>query len=311
MRHRLRHTFYAMALTTTPLFAAQVDQENIGSSNAPEQIQQQAQQQKPYNISGLYDWVGSTKVTRKPCHGNIKFATGEVEASGIYYYDPCYEEGLSAAFGYGNTHMFWNHNPYFRNQKYWNTFLFNLGAFTKRADGWLWLAQVQMNMDTTHWNFDNYTTYDFFIWGRYDYLCDVGVHFGFIAETGMKIDHVLPIIGFDWKYNDQWKINAVFPMNISLVYQWTCNLQASIAGRYFDTRQRAGKNEPKPRSLFYYRAGGIEGALTWSNEWISANAHAGYVLGGNLRIGNRQWREKKNIGFDGAPYAGGELKVSF
>lgn len=308
MRQKLRHSLYLLTLTSAPLFAAQVDQEDIGSSTAISQ----APENGPFNIEGLYDWVGNTKVTRKPCHGHIQFATGEVEASSVFYYNPCYEEGLSTAAGYGYTRMFWNNNPYFKNQKNWNTFFFNFGGFTKRANGWLWLAQVQMNIDTRHWNIDDYATYDFFIWGRYDYCKDVGVHFGFIAETGMKIDHVLPIVGFDWKYNDNWKINAVFPMNVSLVYQWSCNLEASVAGRYFDTRQRAGKNERKPRSLFYYRATGIEGGLTWKqNDWLSANIHAGYLLGGNLRIGNRKWREHKNISFDGAPYVGGDVKVNF
>lgn len=308
MKKIIRTTFLAATLLSTSLFA-QVDQENLGSENI-----NQHEERTPgrWNVLGNYDWIGSTKVDRRPCKGHIDYAQGEVGGSTTIYYNCDCHEGLNVGAGWQNTHLHWAKNPYFRNQKYWNTFYVNTNFFTHRAEGWLWLAQAQINMNTNHWNFNEYTTYDLLLWGRYDYTCDVGLHVGFAAQTGMKVDHVLPIIGFDWQYNEDIKINAVFPVNISAVYTINENLSAAVAARYFSTRQRAGKNEPVPESLFYYRATGFEGALNYVWDCgLNLNVHAGWLAGGVLRIGNREWRSRKNICFNGAPYAGGAFAWNF
>lgn len=265
----------------------------------------------PFLVRVSYDAVGKAKFDKKPFKGEkFRFSELNIDASAIFYYNPCYKEGLVATLGWQNDCLDWKQNPYFH-EKYFNWLSFGLGAFTSRAAGWDWKAVIKLNIDPHHLNIQEYVAWDFLLWGRYELNCNWGVHAGVLALTGMKIDRVYPIIGLDWKINDRWTLNLVYPTNLSLIYQYTCNWSFALAGRFWEVRHRAAKHEPLDKALWVYRNAGLELATNYIWNRFSINAHVGYTFGGVLKIANRHYNNKKNIDFEGAPYAGIEGNYNF
>lgn len=266
---------------------------------------------RPCRLEFTYDYVGKAKFARSHFH-DFTYQEGQAEALCIYYYDPCLVEGATIALAYNRTRLDWAKNPFFDRKNY-NTLIVSFGGFSNRVKNWTWLADVSINFDTDYFStIGDYTTYDMLLWGRYTYLCDIGLHLGFIAQTGMKIDRIYPIIGADWEYNENWKFSLVFPVNISALYKINCNWSIALAGRVFDTRHRAEKNANVSRAVWAYRNAGAEVDLNYRySSWLLANVHAGYTFGGKLKVANRHYEHRRNIHYNGAGYVGAEIDASF
>lgn len=241
---------------------------------------------------------------------HLEYSDINMNGSCIFYYEPYYSEGAQITVGYEFTRLLWRQNPFFDKTSF-HTPSIAIEAFTKRAANWLWQGLARMNVDGDDWNLNLYANYDLLLWGRYTYLCDLGIHAGFLAQTGMKIDHIWPIIGFDWKYNDHWMINAVYPVNMSIVYSFNKVWSTSLAIRTFDHRQRVGKKEPLSRGLWRYRGSGIELGATYEESWVTANIHVGSTYFSELVISNRHNDHKRHFKLKNAPYFGGEVNLTF
>ncbi len=297
--------------TSTTLLYADFDTDSYGNE---EMVQPEEKVAGPFKIEANYDGAAKADFRESALEGqNLRFATGSIAGSFVFYYNPCYKEGAVVALGYVDTLIDWNHNPFFDQDRF-HTARVALGGFSERVKRWNWQAQVAVNINTDHWNLADYSTYDLLLWGRYQWLCnpDIGLHIGFLAETGMKIDRIYPIVGFDWKINSCWKINAIFPINFSVVYNWTNNLALSVGSRFFDVRYRAGKDQPLPMALVEYRSVGAEAGVTYTYApWFNANLHAGYILGGSLKISDRHHMHGRHFKFRSSAYVGGEVDVKF
>lgn len=302
-------------LTTTLLFAFaaltaddDIDFEDLSN----EQIQHESD--GPFTIELSGDWIGPAKFDRHNFGDScrLKFATGQIDMNMVYYYDPCYQEGTSIGLSYTRTRLDWRLNPFFT-QKDYDMIGLNFGGFSQRFRDWTWRGQVTINFDNLeHWRIHDYMTYDLLLWGRYAFRPNINVHLGFLAFTGMKIDRVYPIIGFDWTYNENWKMSMVFPMDISLTY--TVNDCWSILGamRFFNQRHRVKKDQFYSEGVWFYSSSGAELAVKYNpTKRISANVHAGINFGGHLKVANRHYRQGHRFKFGEAPYAGGELNVNF
>ena len=266
----------------------------------------------PFRIHALGDAVGKAKIKNSFRGNNLYFSTGWAEAGFVYYYDACIEEGASVALVYQNTYLDWQSNPYF-SQKDITTLTLDFAGFSKRLCKWDWNGQLSINFDNVgYWDVSDYMYYDLLLWGRYAYFKNLGVHIGFLAETGMKMDRVYPIIGIDWTYDCHWKLNLIFPLNISVVYTINNAWSFTIASRFFDERHRVKKKEWLSEGLWHYQSTGVEFGVNYNyHKWIVANIHAGTTLGGHLKIADRHYKHRQRIHFDSAPYAGGEITVSF
>ena len=210
------------------------------------------------------------------------------------------------------TRLDWKDNPFFT-QKDYDTVSLNFGGATQRFTDWTWRGQISVNFDNIeYWNIDDYMTYDLLLWGRYACRPDIGFHIGFLALTGMKIDRVYPVIGIDWTYNRFWKINLIFPMDLSVVYSPNACWEISLAGRFFFQRNRVKKDQYLSRGLWFYTSSGLELAVKYKpRKWISVNIHAGEDFGGHLKVANRHYKEGRRLRFDGAPYGGAEIDINF
>lgn len=265
----------------------------------------------PFKFSANANFIGKAKFKKDKQKGqHLQYNDEEVNARLIYFYNPDYKEGAYLTLGYNHTHLKWNENPYFEKHDFRVASL-TLGAFTHRICNWLWLGALDINVDTDHVDFE-YTNYDALLWGRYAYRSDLGVNIGLIVETGMKIDHLYPIFGIDWDISEKWKLNLIYPVNVSILYQFSKNWSISLAARAFKTRNRVGSHEPLPKGIIMYQNTGAEINLEYDEEEkLSANIYGGYTFGGTLKIANRHYEHKHRFPFKSAGYVGGEVGVKF
>jgi len=285
-----------------------IDNQNVSKENLMDAA---SEEDGPFHFSAKGDWIQEAKIDKR-CfpHNHVKFADVQIEANAVVYYNKACKEGLAVGLGYEHVRFEWNKNIYF-DRKNFDEVTFALTAFSARLDGWVWQAQVAMNWDTRYWDFEYYTDYDFFLWGRYEFCCDVNLHAGFYAQTGMKVDHIWPVLGFDWKINDCWKLNLIYPFNMSLVYSYDECWSVALAVRLFNVRYRAEKHAPLPKALMQYINRGLELAINYNGKYISANIHGGMTAGGQFRISNKNNKHKRHFDFDGSPYAGGQISIKF
>jgi len=288
---------------------AQVDTQDTGAMDIEPSAAALAGEPFKLDLNG--DYVSNARVKNCPHMGNVVFATGSAELNFIYYYDLCYKEGAAVAFVYQQTYLNYSKNPFF-NQKNFDTATLLFSTFTERLDDWQWRAQVAINFDDLpYWNFSDYMNYDILAWGRYAFYENLGLHIGFWVQTGMEFDRVYPIIGIDWKCGD-WAINAVFPVDLSVVYTINDEWNIALAGRFIDQRHRAKRDEPVREAFWHYQSGGAELALNYNPiPTVSINVHGGYSFGGHLTICNQHYHRLSRLKLGDAPYGGAEIAVHF
>lgn len=268
-------------------------------------------QKGPFSISADYDATGNAKFDHKKFKNDkIRYAQGNITGSVIPYYDEAHKEGMLIGLGYTNVHMVWNHNPYF-DQHTFQTVNVTLGGFSKRVCDWDWKGIAVANINTAYLNCD-YVNYDLTLWGRYSYTETIGLHCGFIAKTGMKMDRVYPIIGIDWTINQNWTLDLVFPIDMTLSYHLTKDWSLAVATRFFDYRNRVNKNETLSMAVFRYQSTAAEFAVEYDNDDnITGSLHGGMILGGHVRVATRQNQHPRRLKFKTAPYGGAAIAVRF
>lgn len=265
----------------------------------------------PFFVRAGFDLVGNAEFSKGAYKGEkFRFSEFDLDGSAVIYYNECKREGFAFTLGYSRYNLDWHQNPFFH-EKNFNVISTGIGFFSHRLDRWDWKGLVKMNFDPCHLNFQDYVNWDLMVWGRYDLGCNWGFHTGFYALTGMKIDRVYPIIGFDWTINERWKLNAIFPMNFSVIYTYDCHWSFALASRIWDVRRRAGQDEPLPKALWEYRNVGVELAANYKMSGWNFNAHVGYATGGRLKISDRHRSHSHRLNFNAAPYVGGEVAYNF
>ncbi len=282
-----------------------LDEQNVGSERI-----KQVTQSTPFSFQTHFDSVGKTKVDKHLHKGDkVTFGESEIVIGSVIYYEARFKEGLRMSLGYTATKLQWHNNPYY-DQNHFNTLSLNIAGFTARFDKWFWRSQISINTDTDEWSLP-YTNYDLILWGRYEYCKHIGVHFGLWVQTGMRLDRVYPIIGADWQISPKWKLNLVYPVNVSLQYTLTPTWSLAFAGRSFDSRQRLNKHSSHHKALIRYQNIGAEFSLMYHARNMTGNVHVGSTVGGKYRIASRHNRHAENLDLQPAAYAGGEVDVSF
>jgi hypothetical protein len=299
-----------LVLLTTNVSADEeidVTQQNIGSQRMASPTQQWRNE-----LSFRADWIGPAKVDKKKFRDHkVKFYNVEVQGERTVYQNATCREGITLGLGYSNTGFHLEKNPFFKCDNF-NMISLTLGGYSGRVERWLFQGYVTINWQYDYQRFPDYSNYDLMLWSRYEYCPNIiNIHAGFLIETGMKIDRICPIIGFDWKFYDKWKLNAVFPVNLSVVYDFADNWSAALAGRLFNVRYRLSPDERLKEALLEYYNYGIELGCSYQKEAFYANIHAGITLGGEFKISNREHKHKKHFDMDSAPYVGGEIAYKF
>lgn len=280
---------------------------------ALENIEPPKKQPGPFRFEGDFDSVSKTHFKKKGFEKEkLGYSNYSGTASMAFCYFPKAREAYAAAVSYTFAKIKWDQNPFFKQQDF-NVITAALRMYSNRFCDWIWKGELGVNMDISNFNWSQYVNYDFTMWGRYGYRENVGLNIGVIVQTGMKIDKVYPIIGFDWEISKKWTLNAIFPVNISLQYQYTSDWKIAAAMRFFDVRYRVDKDEHLSRGLVCYRNSGIEMAAIFDSQTtnLEANVHVGSTLGGLLRISNSQNRDPIHFYVDPSLYVGGLVVWSF
>lgn len=277
-----------------------------------EEIDEPKKQPGPFRIEAEFDSVASTHINKDGFRDQkLSFSNWRGSTGMAFCYFAYAREAYAAGVAYTYSRLCWDENPYFH-QSDFSQVSFLLRLFSNRFCEWIWQGQLAVNIDANEWDFNQYANYDLILWGRYDYNDCTNLHLGVIVQTGMKMDRVYPIIGFDYVVNKCWKLNAVFPVNISLAYNYDSNLSAALAMRFFDVRYRVSKDENLSMGLFAYRNSGVELAILYEDDpCLEGNIHVGSTLGGMLRISDHNNKHPKHFKLDPALYVGGELVWSF
>lgn len=288
--------------------------DDVFSSNDTSTFDQSPQERNspgPYTLRASFDIVGKAKFTNRPFKGEkFRFSEYDIDANAVVYHNECRKEGIFLGAGYTRYDLDWNENPYFDENDY-DMVSVSAGFYSHRLYNWDWKGSVKMNFNPDHLNFNDYVTWDLLLWGRYELASDWGFHAGFLVLTGMKIDRVYPIVGLDWTINEHWKVNAIFPLNFSVIYSLDCNWSFALASRFWDVRQRTGKTEPLSRAVWEYRNIGGELSANYKVGGWNFNAHVGYTSGGRLKISDRHLNHSHKLNFAGSPYVGAEVAYNF
>lgn len=306
-KHILILTLCMMWSSLTSLGAAEtdIDPSDFGSESigpAPN---------TPLSINSSFDYISNSKIAKGFFKNDeVRFAEGTVDAGFVFYYSPAYSEATNLSLGYTETLLDWEQNPWF-SQKRFSTVSLALGGFTGRLSDWMWRGQLQVNYDTGSQFSAEYFNYDLILWGRYSTWESFGLHIGLVAQTGMRMDRVFPILGIDWQISKKWKLSAIFPMNISLEYAATSSWFLSIAARAFDSRHRVKDNESHPRSVVRYLNAGAECMVKYAKGLWTFNIHGGTTLGGRYRIANQRNHYAHNYKLKPSPYGGLEADLKF
>lgn len=268
-----------------------------------------------FSLEGLYDYIGQSSFTT-PEDAGEKISYQQADATLAYTKFLAAGEGASFGFGYTNTLVNWKQNPFFK-ERYFNNLTLGVNGFTKRFCNWDWRGGVSVNLDANELIDNSYNLYNLTLWGRYNfcnyYLPDMGIHLGFIGRTGIDQDKLLPILGVDFKMSHCWKLNLVYPVNISAIYSLTESWSFALSGKIWNSRHRVGKNEALSRGIFEYRNAGAEISLNYDcGNLVTANIHVGSTLGGgDLKIADSQNHVIRHNKFRAAGYIGSGFSFKF
>jgi hypothetical protein len=302
----------ALSLGCDLLFADD-DVDVLGQDFGSEHMITPEEGDSPFRVSAHGDWIQRSKINKRKIHNQyVNFYTATAQAESVVYYNPDFDEGIGLGLGYTAMQFDWDKNHFFRATDMGQLSL-SLSGFSNRLERWRWQAQLTASWEPRYSNFTDYTNYDIILWGRHEYCNwkDFHLHIGFWAEAGMRLDHIYPIIGFDWAFSEKWMLNLVFPMNMSLVYALDEHWSAALAVRIFNVRYRFGEHEHLEKALLYYRNGGLELAMNYGKGLLTANIHVGVTAGGRFRISDHENKHKKHFNMDSAAYAGGEVAYRF
>lgn len=307
------HNFLkAAALTLTLSISTLEAQENIYPVDiGAEKINEPTEPppMSPFTFSAFTDAANKAKINKGFYKNDrFQFAVANVESNFVYYYNPNYSEAANAALAYTESYFGWPENPWFE-ETHFHTLTLSLGGITKRLDRWIWRGELQINYDGWDEFNGSYFNYNFLLWGRYALYQDIGIHMGFYIETGMRMDHIYPVIGFDWKISEKWRLSAVFPTDMILEYQLNRNWILAIAGRTFSNRHRAAPHDNK--CVVRYTNFGLEAMIKYNRPGIEANIHAGVTTGGRLRIANHLNHHPDNLHLDPTGYVGAAIDSKF
>lgn len=149
-------------------------------------------------------------------------------------------------------------------------------------------------------------------WTRYACSPCWGASIGFLARTGIKDTHVWPVLGLDYTWKC-WEINAIYPVNMSIIYHMNKEFAFSVVGHIINSRHRLNDEQfLYPRGIVEYRNYGFEFACDYTYcEFLSINLHAGMMSGGDLVVSDRSDENETHYKSEGAPYVGGTFKVFF
>ena len=223
-------------------------------------------------------------------------------------------DALSFQLGYGLMKIDWDKNPFF-NQDYFHDAVFSIAYVTTAVENWRWIFNLGAHIDAEQWDPINYGFYNLTMWGRLQYLENLGLHIGMVATSGNERTQALPILGADWMINDRWRIAGIYPCEGSVSYFFNRNLSLAATyrgfGGYYKSFHRTGKNEPLPKAVVSVFSTGADLGLTFRKKSTKIEVYGGYNFGGWVLIADKHGDHKRYFHTKGNGYAGAQATFAF
>lgn len=197
----------------------------------------------------------------------------------------CY--GITLLAGGGTTDIDWSENPHFK-KDFFAFYDFGLGAFTLYPPGWRIIALFAASFDRDNWGGD-YIWYKGIVWAKWSidwgWYDDMDLHFGLIGTSGLEETFILPIFGVTASPYPCWKLGLLFPLDLSVSYQFYPCTEAFVAMRGWRRRHRFSENAFISKGIWLYRNLGTEIGIRFDNEkWLEADVHVGITMRGDFKI---------------------------
>jgi len=264
----------------------------------------------PFSMSGQYVSVAEADF-RTPGFGDSHLRYQQWDVAFAYTH-PCNEIcGFIFGAGWVGTEVDMKNNPEFH-ETIFNYVNLSIGGFTKSFPDWTWTLTVSAFMDTEEFSLADYTLYQGVLWGKYDFCKYVELDFGFILEVGLNKEKVWPILGFVYSPCNNWRINAIYPINVAIEYEWSKCLTAAGSIRFLRNRHRVQSEEPNSQGIFEYHTSGAEFDLLYTPwKWMMVKGFAGHAFDGDLKVTDRNNHNATHYKFKGSFYAGASAVLSF
>ncbi|MGR3973164.1 MAG: hypothetical protein QRY72_01090 [Candidatus Rhabdochlamydia sp.] len=269
--------------------------------------------QSPYHLEGNYKYVDKADF-KNSAQGHLNYQ----EASTALYYTHFVddENSLTYSLGYDFLNLGWKNNPDFSETQF--TYLDgSLGYVSTTLNQWRWIMNTGFSVDTDDFNFGQSGVYHAMLWGRYDIAHQAGIHVGALGWYGVKNGRALPIFGFDFSPNARLKISAIFPVDASISYtldrNWSLGVMyENLGGPYRYPRRARLPLGQTASPIFSVRSTGVTTLLKFNHtDRIQASLGAGWNFGGSILMKDHENQGKTYSPFSSAPYAQGNLAMTF
>lgn len=264
---------------------------------------------RPWHVEGRYRYVAPAKFENHH-RGHTLYA----DADAAIYYSQFFndENSLTYEIGYDFLQFNWKKNPRF-SQKHFNYLAASLGYVSTTLDRWRWIVNAGFSVDAAHLNFSKTAVGHAMLWGRYHFADCCGVHVGMLGWYGVLTGRGWPIIGFDWQFCDKWSANAIFPIDYSLAYAFNDNWSLEAAYDNFGGPFRYPRRvHEKNHSIFSVHSNGVGLNLKYKFEHLlRVSLGGGWNFGGWILIKDQHKHHGKYYHFNSAPYAQGNLELTF
>ncbi len=303
----MRRLFFILSLFPIALFALD-EWENLDYPLF--ELQNTPPPHYPFSLSGQYIDVQKAGFrTRGLGDREIKYRQWDAAYA---YTHPCNQVwGFIFGAGWVGTEVDMTDNPEFH-ETIFNYVNLSFGGYTRSFPNWTWTLTAAAFFDVEEFSLSDYTLYQGVLWGKYDFCKYLELDFGMILEAGLRKEKIWPILGFVYSPFNCLRINAVYPINIAIEYEWSRFWTVEGSIRFLRNRHRVQSEEPNPQGIFEYHTNGAELDLIFSPlERASIKGFAGSTFDGDLKISNRNDKNSTHYKFEGSFYAGASAILSF
>ena len=266
----------------------------------------------PLSLSGSYLQVSRARFTDPVNVQGDKLVYKQFDAAVAYTHPltDCY--GLIFGSGWVGTVVDWTSNPFFDETDF-NYINLSTGIYTDWLDPITLILSAGVFLDTAHFSFIDYTLFQPLAQAKYHITQSLEADLGVICEIGLDRNEYWPIAGFNYiPPETNWRIHAVYPINIDLEIDVNECLTAAGALRFLRNRHRVGDDNPLPQAVFQYKSWGAEFNLNFHPySWVTIMGAVGTTLSGRLRIANRTNSEASVYRFENTPYGAFNAILSF
>jgi len=265
---------------------------------------------KSVDLQGHYSGVDKADFKTKSLK-NIQYTEAAGSAFLAYYFNN--KNAIALQTGLNYMRLDWDENPRFK-EKNFKDLVVSLAYVTNSVPGWRWVMNVGTHIDTRYFNLIKNTFYTGFLWGRLAFDKSTGVHFGLLAQKGVKSTYLLPIFGIDWHWRT-FHLNAVFPLDISAAYYlnqfWSVFIKGRSFGGWYKSNHRINKTPNQVGSLMSISSSGVDIGLHYKKFGLDFDVYGGYNFGGWLLIKNINKSNSQYYKYNSAPYVGANLSIIF